>query len=273
VIVVPNVGVLTDEQCAALTAYVEAGGRLVVTGESSLYDEWGDRRDDFALAGLLGVRHQGKRLEAGKVDWETYDAHTYLRIEDRAIADGLGDTDVLPFGGQLEVVEAARPAVTYVPPFPIYPPELSWMTEPRTDVPAVVLGERTAYLAADLDRLYARYHHPDHGRVLANLVRWAAQGDIPLQVDGAGVLDCEIYRQGDATVLHLVNLDQGGAWRGRLEEFTPAGPFAVRLKANGRRARFLVAGGEAEVNGRDGWITVEVARIADHEIVVFDEKE
>jgi hypothetical protein len=270
VIIVPNVGVLTDAQSEALSAYVEAGGRLVVTGESGLYDEWGDRRDESALAALLGVRHQGKRLEAGQVDWETYGAHSYLRIEDRGVADGFGDTDLLPFGGQLEVVEAPRAAVTYVPPFPIYPPELSWMAEPRTDVPVVVLGERTAYLAADLDRLYAEYHHPDHGRLLANLVRRAADGDIPLQVDGAGVLDCQVYRQGDAVVLHLVNLDQGGAWRGRLEEFTPSGPFTVRLKASGRRARFLVAGGEAEVNERDGWITVEVARIADHEVVVVE---
>lgn len=270
VIVVPNVGVLTDEQCAQLRAYVEAGGRLVVTGESGLYDEWGDRREDFALGDLLGIRWTGKRLGDGTVtDWENYDSHSYLRIEDRSVFEG--DTDVLPFGGQLEVVEAeSGKALTWIPPFPIYPPEKSWMAEPRSDVPALVLGERTAYLAADLDRQYARHHHPDHGRVLANLVR---HDGIPLQVDGAGVLDCQLYRQGDRHILHLVNLDQGGAWRGRLEEFTPAGPFTVRVRASGRRVRFLVAGGEAEVSERDGWITVEVARVADHEVVVFDEKE
>ncbi|MGW1343933.1 alpha-amylase family protein [Kribbella sp. NPDC002412] len=266
VLVVPNVGVLTDTQCEALTAYVENGGRLVITGESSLYDEWGDRRDDFALAELLGVRHQGKRLEAGKVDWETYDAHTYLRIEDRAVADGFDDTDLLPFGGQLELVEATGAALTYVPPFPIYPPELSWMAEPRSDIPALVVGERTTYLAADLDRQYALHHHPDHGRLLANLVR---HDGIPLQVEGAGVLDCQLYRQGDAHILHLVNLDQGGAWRGRLEELTPAGPFTVRVRAAGTQARFLVAGAEAEVTAQDGWITVGVDRITDHEVVVL----
>jgi hypothetical protein len=266
VIVVPNVGVLTDEQITQLQAYT---GRLVVTGESGLYDEWGDRRDDWALGDLLGVRHQGKQLEAGQVDWETYAAHTYLRIEDRAIADGFDGTDVLPFGGQLEVVSADSAAITYIPPFPIYPPEKSWMEEPRTDAPLVVLGERTAYLAADLDRLYAQYHHPDHGRLLANLVRWAARGDIPLRVDGPGVLDCQLYRQGETVILHLVNLDQGGAWRGRLEEFTPAGPFTVTLRASGSRARLLVAGGEVEVTSADSWITVVVDRITDHEVLVL----
>jgi hypothetical protein len=282
VLVVPNVGVLTEEQCAALRAFAEGGGGLVVTGESSLYDEWGDRRDDFALADLLGVHPTGEQRgddEAVAASWETYDGHTYLRIEDREIVDGLGDTDLLPFGGRLEVVRTdpdPRAALTWVPPFPIYPPEKSWMTEPRTDVPAVVLRNgsgRVAYLAADLDRCYARHHHPDHGRLLANLVRWAGATDIPLEVDGAGVLDCHLYRQGEEVVLHLVNLDQGGAWRGRLEELTPAGPFTVRVRPPEgtalSRAELLVAGGEPNLATLDGWVTFKIERIADHEVVVL----
>ncbi|MFF0266757.1 beta-galactosidase [Kribbella sp. NPDC004536] len=266
VLIVPNVGVLTDQQCAQLEAYVASGGKLVVTGESGLYDEWGDRRDRWAVGELLGVRHQGKRYGDGSLgDWETYDSHSYLRIEDREVFDG--DTDVLPFGGQLEAVETdARKALTWIPPFPIYPPEKSWMAEPRTDVPALVRSGRTAYLAADLDRQYAKHHHPDHGRLLANLVR---HDGIPLRVDGAGVLDCQLYRQGDRHILHLVNLDQGGAWRGRLEELTPAGPFAVSLRVNASRARLLVSREEVDVQQRDGWITVLVYRITDHEIVVL----
>ena len=174
---------------------------------------------------------------------------------------------MLPFGGSLEVVTSSSAALTYVPPFPIYPPEKSWMAEPRTDVPALVLGERTAYLAADLDRLYAQHHHPDHGRVLASLVRRFA--DVPLEVSGAGVLDCQLYRQGSSVILHLVNLDQGGAWRGRLEEFTPAGPFTVRVPFEFGQVKFLVAGGEVEVSAEGGWITVGVERVIDHEVLVF----
>lgn len=79
--------------------------------------------------------------------------------------------------------------------------------------------------------------------MLANLVRWAARGTIPLSVEGAGVLDCHLYRQGQTIVLHLVNLDQGGAWQGRLQELTPAGPFTIRLPFERERAELLVAGG------------------------------
>jgi hypothetical protein len=49
-ILLANVGALTEQHCQALRAYVADGGGLVATGESSLFDEWGDRRPDFALA-------------------------------------------------------------------------------------------------------------------------------------------------------------------------------------------------------------------------------
>jgi hypothetical protein len=290
VLIVPNVGVLSDAQCAELAAFVDGGGGLVVSGESGRYDEWGDPRDDVALADLLGVHATGTyhgSEEPPPASWESYAGHTYLRVEANArrrseILRGFDDTDLLPFGGRLEVVRPApdaNVALTWVPPFPIYPPETSWMARPRTDLPALVTrvltgGGRVAYLAADLDRCYARYHHPDHGKLLANVVRWAARDAIPLAVEGAGVLDCHLYRKGDAVVLHLVNLDQGGAWPGRLEELTPSGPFVIHVSVPSdltpTRVRLLVAGRDVTASADDtGRVTFEVDRIADHEVVVI----
>jgi hypothetical protein len=60
VLVLPNLSVLTATQCSALRAYVERGGRLVATYETSLYDENG-RRADFGLGDLFGVTFKGWR--------------------------------------------------------------------------------------------------------------------------------------------------------------------------------------------------------------------
>ncbi len=55
VLILPNVAFLSDPQCRALESYVERGGSLLATFETSLYDETGKPRADFALGKLFGI--------------------------------------------------------------------------------------------------------------------------------------------------------------------------------------------------------------------------
>ena len=101
-----------------------------------------------------------------------------------------------PFGGRLELVRAdgrgARSRSRSCPDSPQSPPENVWMREPRTDDPrrsscAAAGGRgRVAYLPADLDRCFGRDRIPDHGRLLANLVRWASRRPMPARGRGPG---------------------------------------------------------------------------------------
>src|SRR5205823_7330229 len=126
--------------------------------------------------------------------------HTYLRLpasdsstsagsRDRhPILHGFEQTGLLPFGGLLEPLRLVPPAevlLTFVPPFPVYPPESVWMREPRTDIPGLIVNDkpghgRVAFLPADLDRRFARDNLPDHADLLANIVRWVARDNIPV---------------------------------------------------------------------------------------------
>ena len=155
------------------------------------------------------------------------------------------------------------------------------MREPRTDVPALLVREaergrgRVAFLPADLDRRYGRDNLPDHGDLLANLVRWAAGGAdaIPLHVEGAGLVDCHLYRQGDRLVLHVVNLTSAGTWRAPVDELIRVGPLHVRVRVpddvRPARATLLVAGRPVASAVRDGWIEFEIPSVLDHEVVVI----
>jgi hypothetical protein len=167
---------------------------------------------------------------------------------------------------------------TFVPAFPIYPPETAWMREPKTDVPGLILnstagGGRIAFLPADLDRRFGRDNLPDHGHLLANLVRWASKGDIPLAVEGAGLIDCHLYHQPGRLILHLVNLTSAGAWRQPVHELIPIGPLRIRVKlpadVRGKRARLLVAGKAATAGITAGWANLEVRSVLDHEVIVL----
>jgi hypothetical protein len=135
-------------------------------------------------------------------------------------------------------------------------------------------GGRVAYLAADLDRRYARDNISDIGTLLANLVRWAAKDDIPIAIDGPGLLDCHLYRQSSRVILHLVNLTNEGTWRGPIDELIPVGPIGVRLRLpsglRGRTAQLLASNRSVAIATANGWTSFELASIVDHEVVVIE---
>ena len=82
VLVLPNLAVMTEQQCAAVRRFVQRGGNLVATGQTSLHGPWGEARTDFALADLFGAHvTQGRnnsipadRKHAGET------LHSYLRL-------------------------------------------------------------------------------------------------------------------------------------------------------------------------------------------------
>jgi len=55
----PNTANLGDTFCAAVRDYVRGGGSITATAETSLYDEKGKRRGDFALSDLFGATCEG----------------------------------------------------------------------------------------------------------------------------------------------------------------------------------------------------------------------
>lgn len=295
-LILPNVGLLKKEQANALKRFVKNGGNLIATGESSLYDETGKLLDDFALAELYGAHYISKK------DSSDQTLHTYLRLSPElrskvdgpvngkeppvtgsrhAILSGFEETDILPFGGTLRELKTdpgTEVMMTFIPEFPIYPPETAWMRKPSTNIPGLIArtlenGSRIVFMPADLDRQYARYNLPDHGNIITNAVRWASKDNIPLFVEGPGLIDCNLYYQQGKMILHLTNLTNSGTWRQPIEEYIPIGPINVRLKImddmKPSSATALVSGAEIVPGFEDGWCTFKIISIVNHELIIL----
>ena len=296
---------MTDSQLEGVRRFVKNGGGLIATGESSLYNEWGDRRTDYGLSDLFGA-HIMEKIKADSKDSlretvsDTF--HTYLRLKpelrkhvdgphgtdepsgtgDRhPVFKGFEETDIISFGGLLEPVrieEGAEVLMTFIPQFPIYPPETAWMREPVTNIPGLIINKipgcgNIAFMPADIDRQFGRYNLPDHGNLLANLVRWAASDNIPLSVECAGLIDCNIYRKKDSLILHLVNLTSAGTWRQPVDEYIPVGPVKVRIRlpsgAKAGNVRLLVSEQVINCTIKNGWSEFIIASITNHEVVIL----
>ena len=277
VLVLPNIAAMTDAQCASVRKFVASGGALIATGVSSLYNESGAARPDYGLADLFGAHFVG--AAGAEKTWAAQNQHTYLRISEglrgsRALR-GFEETAILPFGGSagpLKTDVGVLVPLTFIPPFPVLPPETAWMRTPTTDIPGLILNGRVAFLPADIDRRYAREPLPDYANLLANIVRWAADGDIPLEVQGPGLFDCNLYTQPGRVIAHLVNLTVTG--RMPVDELIPVGPlqFGIRLPAGARASgvKMLVSGKTAMPDVRNGWARIEIAAILDHEVLVLE---
>ncbi len=301
-IILPDVAVLSDEQCSALVKFAEAGGGVLLTGRSGSLDIDGVARSRWPFETIAGARPTGRTLGADgspSSSWEEPSGHCYLRLsraEDHPpspasasfaalLTKRFADTELLPFGGSLPEYEAhpqTDVAATFVPPFPIYPPEFSWMRNERTNTPALAArevagGGRVVLIAADIDRQYARLRLPDHGDLLACALEWAGPPP-PVSVSGPGYLSCHAYLSDEAIVVHIVNLTAANQWPGYLELCPSVGPLTISVRhdlverhlGQIRRARFLVAGNEIDVGASrtDGPLVV-VDQVTTHEAVVL----
>jgi hypothetical protein len=292
VLILPDLGALSNSQANKVRRFVNNGGALIATGRSGLFDEWGQPRPDFALADLFKCHYVSLGRESERPRESRGEAlHTYLRIEEgqrpggaksrHAVLKGFEETAILPFGGWLGdvmAVDEAEVLLTYVPAFPVYPPETSWMREPRTKVPGLVVSQpsqsgRVAFLVADLDRRFAADNLPDHGKLLANLVRWAAADTLPLRVEGPGLIDCHLYRQSNRLILHLVNLTNTGAGRGPVDELVPIGPIKIRLTTPSSHPpgniRSLVGREKLSLSFERGQVAFVLPSLLDHEVIVI----
>ncbi len=304
-LILPDLGAMTNDQVAGVRRFVAGGGGLIATGFSSLFNEWGDPRPDYALSDLFGAHI----IEPGLTFSETVSKikvgetlHTYLRLspelrrrvdgpqtgseplilsERHPVLQGFDETDIMGFGGLLEpsrVDPGAEVLMTFIPEFPIYPPETAWMRKPVTDIPGLILnrtpgGSRIAFMPADLDRQFGKYNLPDHGNLLANLIRWISKENIPLKVEGPGLVDFHLYRQADKRILHMINLTSAGTWRQPVDELISVGPFQVRIKLpdgiSARNIRLLVSNKEIPAIMDKGWTKLEINSILDHEVAVI----
>ena len=229
------------------------------------------RRDDW-VNGLVRQSGLGRPLPAyvPAAGWPGRPAASGL--------SGFEATDILAFGGELDskATESASGRIGDART------GLSQRragnrldSEPSSALPALIVNEigssRIAYLPADIDRCFTRDYWPDHRRLLVNMALWCLRDEVPLLVEGPGLLDCSLYQQDGRVVLHVVNHSGPSAWRAPADEFVPVGPLkvSVRVGAVADDIRLLCAGTIAKPELRGEWTIFTIPQVTDHEVAVI----
>ncbi len=284
VLLLPNAAALSDAQAEAVRAFVRAGGGVVATGDTSLADELGRPRPDFALSDLFGVSFRGRpaapntrpELDANfavtvdeaywrqRVGVATLSWGEHPLLQDARLAELVPSRSVLFRGPQVRVSSPADPAGVLVR----LRPEGLDAKEP--DLPGLVARQvgrgRVVYLAAGLDAALWSYAFPYQRRLLARAVEWAAGGPPPITVQAPMAVHATYFEQegaGRRAIVHLFNGLDTGANKGipgmdvpLREETVPISGIRVHFPA-GRYRRFHVEpGNRAPKTRQEGSRTV-----------------
>jgi hypothetical protein len=280
-LILPNIAALSDAQCARLREFVSRGGGLVATYETSLYDEWGVRRDNFGLSDVFAVHSAGKSHEnmlnsylSLEKDPAESGIHPLLRgFEDAGrIINAVNQADVTPVG------EDGFAPLRIVPSYPDLPMESVFVRPGGAHPPGVYLRQvaagRAVYFPGDIDRTFWQVLSTDHGKLLRNAVDWATNEPAPVSVEGEGVIDVAVWQQKDSITLHLVNLTNPMMLKGPVRDILSISRQQISLRIPpGRpisRVHLLVAARDIPYRAEGGAIHFEVPAIGLHEVVVVD---
>ena len=265
-IVLPNVACMSAQVADRLRSYVQAGGNLVATFETSLYDETGVRREDFALADIFGV-HDGKRI-VGPKRWDFMQA-------------AAGAPDLLP-GFRRQLIPAmiyhlrvrggqGQTALYFTRPLA---GQYDGVPEVSED-PAVVLHRagkgRAVYVAGDLGNSIQGFHMSEHLALVGNLVRELAPAPVRLE-NAPGSVEVVLRSQenGRRRLVHLLNFT--GEMTRPIQRIVPLTNIAVELEgvAPARSVRALVANRTLDFRRRGGRIQVSLPRLDEYEVLVVE---
>lgn len=265
VVILPDILSLAEDEVSAITAFVNAGGGLVVTGECGVVDSRGEAltplREDIRR--LLG-------LEFGQLGGRPY---PYLTLGPE-LAAAVGSWP-LPHYGRLTPLDLDDVGHTVLAnrtePVLSTDSDTFWHNNQpgpgeSTDEPVIVewtLGKGRVIISSPrLGNNHARLGHSAYRELLAALVLRAAGSAPPVSLEGAHPnTELILSQKGSDLIAHLVT----GAPVARLDVFGAVQPASVESVASIAQlqlkvpetvvsARQVVNGGEVELEIRSGFV-------------------
>lgn len=208
-LVLPDAACLTNSQAAAIREWVRAGGNLVATHKTSLLDEFGTSRGDFALADVFGASYRDsvslplsyvRPTAEGRLT-RTLDLGVPLMHRDRQLkvqASGHATTPAALVFAREDVNRVSHMADAPLREDSMYP--------------AIVANQfekgRSVYFPGRPDAVFARYGHPEFKKLLMNAIDWAAEmAPAVLEVKAPASVEATLFEQASENrlVVHLVN--------------------------------------------------------------------
>ena len=217
VIFLANVACLSDEQVEAIKSFVREGGGLIATHETSLYDEEGYRREDFALKEVFGVSYR----KTGKIG--SYgEMVPYLEVAmDHPVTKGFPLGKKIPLSTPGWIPEPTTYIHTtpmegdrivanlFLGSIPIAGESRKQSLSAEINLPGIITNlygkGRSVYLACGIERYYLRSGLNSCLKLLSNAVEWVSGYTKPLEISAPRCVVTNLTYGENRMALHVIN--------------------------------------------------------------------
>ena len=284
VLFLSNSACLSDEQCEAIRRFVDEGGTLIATHETSLLDELGRERGKFALSDVLGVEYRGPRGGAND--------HSIIYVpHDAELSRKFGY--VICFYGQESAVSilpdadihmlCTRSCLEGERLLKDFDPRMNYdSSEPAITIHRFGKGQ-AIYICGDVGGAYMNNPYPPLKQLIADLVKRTTP---PIEFEMPEAIEMTAAHRGaDELMIHLLNNptpllpwcianrkqnDEEMTTFLSLREVNPIHNIRVRFNSFAvKTARLPLQEVELEVSG-DTTATVVVPAVSLHEVLLVE---
>ncbi len=283
-LVLPSVICLTRAHASAIREFVKRGGLLLAVGETSLADENGTKRADFALADLFGVNFRSGFNSDN--NYLVLDQTGELAEPDKACTPW-----IVVRTGQVEVKarpDAAVHAETGGKLPQIFRSPIA--IRERKGTPALVsnrFGKGTCwYFTPRIGVSYCQLPMPEMRRLIGRILSPHLEATAPLMTDAPTCVQVEFRDQPrrKRRIIHLINI-QSNINRSRVfgpdrvfgsglsDEVLPVRNVRMRVRDRGRtvsRVLRVPAGKPLRFEREGEWLHFKLGRIEVHEMIALE---
>lgn len=220
VLCLANQAAMSDAEIDLVRSFVERGGGLIATHETSLYRNDGSKRRDFGLSDVFGVHYAATDRYIGVVGG--YRVHLKVTAphpvnENLPLGLRVRNCDlILPVktSGAQPIVSIVQPHGTYYSDSPGgFVGTLRDSLMDGTEIgPAVTVNQfgrgRVIYFAGRPGSMYLHWAIPEMRIWLANAVNWVSRGDVSVRVHAEAPVSIGLFRQQKRHILHVVNMSE-----------------------------------------------------------------
>jgi hypothetical protein len=235
VLCLPNAICLPDTHVNIIKKYVENGGSLMASYKTSLYDENGRRRVDFALMDIFGLSYTGILKDT------SVDCYQMIRLPSHSITAGMDADKTLYFinGGNTLLTTPndgnGEIICSYVPIIPNQYPEQAWIRITKTEYPTVYSHKygkgRVVYFANQMDALVYTNGHEDYFCLMSNSLNSLCEAGWSLETDAPESVHAGFTRQADGGGIYILSfVNIGSSGRRAIRQLNNTQGFYVTLR-------------------------------------------